>query len=110
MNNLTTAAVLALALMGSTTICAADLTPPPSATSAAPSSESSTPSIGIATMMPDGTIVLQLRGQADDGTVAETQLVIKPGDPTYASTLQHLGGLKPGETKPVPPWPDDPKK
>ena len=32
------------------------------------------------------------------------ELEIEPGDPHYADILHHLGGLKPGEAKPVLPW------
>ena len=28
----------------------------------------------------------------------------------YESTLRHIGGLKKGEIKPVPPWPDEKSK
>ena len=111
MNLLTIGAALALNFLAA---CAqaAGPTPPPSETNAttAAQSESPAPSVGTATMEPDGTIVLQLRTQADDGTVAETLPRIKPGEPSYASTLQHLGGLNPGETKSVAPWPDESKR
>jgi hypothetical protein len=30
-----------------------------------------------------------------------------PSDPGYAALLTHLGGLKPGEEKNAPAWPDD---
>ena len=50
-------------------------------------------------MAPDGTITLTLQqGQA------AAALAYKPGDPNYARILSHLGGLKPGQHKPVPPW------
>ena len=29
-----------------------------------------------------------------------------PDHPRYQAVLRHLGGLRPGETKPVPPWDD----
>jgi hypothetical protein len=29
-----------------------------------------------------------------------------PSDPRYQEVLKHLGGLKPGDDKLVPPWPD----
>ena len=29
-----------------------------------------------------------------------------PSDPNYLEVLKHIGPLKPGETRPVPPWPD----
>ena len=65
-------------------------------------------SIGSATMQVDGTIVLDLR--ATDGTrmLNDIHLTYRPADqPQYAELLAHLGGLKPGEGKPVfPPWPE----
>ena len=63
-------------------------------------------SIGEARMELDGTIVLRLRAESEDGTVGEGLLRYQPADREYASVLEHLGGLQPGETKPVPPWPD----
>ncbi len=63
-------------------------------------------SIGVATMSADGTITLRLRAESDDGkTVGDGQLIYRPGDPKYGEVLRHLGGLKPGESKSVPPWP-----
>jgi hypothetical protein len=64
-----------------------------------------TQSIGRATMDSDGTIVMDLRAEASGGTVGDARLVYHPGDKDYAMVLKHLGGLKPGETKPVPPFP-----
>lgn len=60
--------------------------------------------IGIATMLPDGTIVLDLRAEASGGTVGRGRVTYPPGDPEYAAVLRHLGGLRPGEVKSVPPW------
>jgi hypothetical protein len=62
-------------------------------------------SIGVATMDPDGTIVLQLRAEGGAGTVGDAQLRYPPSHKEYKDVLTHLGGLKPGESKPVPPWP-----
>ena len=62
-------------------------------------------SIGSATMQDDGTIVMNLRVDEPDGMIGDGQVQCKPTDPEYADVLQHLGGLKPGESKPVPPWP-----
>jgi hypothetical protein len=56
--------------------------------------------IGRARMLADGTIVLALM------VPAHAQLTYPPSHPQYASVLSHLGGMKPGEEKPVPPWPD----
>ncbi len=63
-------------------------------------------SIGSATMKEDGTIVLQLRAEGPGGMIGDALITYKPDDPKYKETLEHLGGLKPGEEKPVPPWPE----
>jgi hypothetical protein len=64
------------------------------------------PSIGVATMTPDGTITLRLRAEGAGGMVGEGNLTYKRGNPQYEEVLHHIGGLKLGETKPVPPWKD----
>ena len=63
-------------------------------------------SIGEASMDADGTLRLRLR--AGDDAVGDAELVYRPGDVDYAEVLAHLGGLRPGERKPVPPWPELP--
>ena len=65
-------------------------------------------SIGVATMSADGAITLQLRAEDSRGTVGDAVFVYKPGDKMYAEIKQHIGDIKPGETKPVPPWPPSP--
>lgn len=62
------------------------------------------PPIGTARMEADGTIVLDLVAR-QDGTVGHARLTYPPGHPDYAAILRHLGGLRPGEAKPVPPFP-----
>ena len=61
--------------------------------------------IGTATMMEDGTIILNLRAQSG-GTIGHGQLTYRKADKGYADVLEHLGGLQPGQSRPVPPWPD----
>ncbi len=63
-------------------------------------------SIGSATMKDDGTIVLQLRAEGPGGIRGDALFSYKKGDKRYDKVLEHLGGLKPGQNKPVPPWPD----
>ena len=63
-------------------------------------------SIGSATMDVDGTIVLLLRAEGPGNVHGDARLVYPPGHKDYRMVLDHIGGLKPGETKPVPPWPD----
>jgi hypothetical protein len=53
----------------------------------------------------DGTIILRLRAETDDGASGEALFTYSPTDKDYASILEHIGGLQPGVTKPVPPWP-----
>jgi hypothetical protein len=65
-------------------------------------------SIGVATMAADGTITLQLRAEGAGGTIGDAVFVYKPGDKMYAEIKRHIGDIKPGETKPVPPWPPAP--
>jgi hypothetical protein len=62
-------------------------------------------SIGSATMKSDGTIVLRLRATSAHGAIGDAVLLYPPGHQQYQEVLDHLGGLKPGEEKPVPPWP-----
>ena len=63
-------------------------------------------SIGTATRNADGSITLVLRAEGP-GMHGDAQFVYQPNDPMFPKVLQHLGGLEPGQTKPVPPWPDD---
>lgn len=64
-------------------------------------------SIGMAKMKPDGTIVLDLRAEEVGGmAIGIGRLEYAPSDPGYQGVLDHIGGLRQGETKPVPPWPD----
>jgi hypothetical protein len=75
--------------------------------SAAPSASTDAgqaPSIGEARMLADGTIVLQLRAEGPNA-VGDAQLTYHKADKDYAKILEHLGGLQPGESKPVPPFP-----
>jgi hypothetical protein len=60
-------------------------------------------SVGQAKMSADGTITLQLRSLWPN-PIAESQLVYAPDDPQYDEIKHHLGGITPGESKPVPPF------
>jgi hypothetical protein len=63
--------------------------------------------IGAATMTEDGAIVLSLRAKAADrAIIGDARLVYPKNDKQYSEILKHVGGLKPGESKPVFPWPD----
>lgn len=64
-------------------------------------------SIGVATMLADRTILVGVPGP-EPGSRARAVLMVEPGDTNYQTIIDHVGGLKPGETKPIPPWPDVP--
>ena len=59
--------------------------------------------LGIAEMRPDESIVLTMY---IDGNGRDAQQVVeyKPTDKYYELVIKHVGGLKPGEQKPVGPW------
>ncbi|MFI5024566.1 MAG: hypothetical protein ACHQRJ_23300 [Alphaproteobacteria bacterium] len=61
--------------------------------------------IGMAMIKPNGTIIIDIYG-GPETNYALGHLEYRPTDPNYGAVLHHLGGLKPGETKGVPPWPD----
>jgi hypothetical protein len=63
-------------------------------------------SIGTATMDKDGTIVLVLRAEGDKGLLGDGMLAYPRDHADYQKVLAHLGGLKPGESKAVKPWPN----
>ena len=63
-------------------------------------------SIGVATMDANGAITLRLRAEGPDGLVGESLFVYPPSHEDYQYVLDHLGGLEPGQSKPVPPFPD----
>jgi len=66
-------------------------------------------SIGVAWLEKDGTLVLQLRAEGPGGATGDALIKYKPTDKSYGKILRHIGPLKKGETKPVPPWPKDEK-
>ena len=69
-------------------------------------------SVGSAEMEKDGTLRLMLRTETADGMVGEMTMAVPRGDPRYAGFVAHLGGMKPGDAKPIPPFPEpeiDPK-
>jgi hypothetical protein len=79
---------------------------PDQASAAPPSSSEQAPaSVGIATMAPDGTITLHLV-TTSNGMHGEAMTSYAKTDKDYDAVLKHLGGLAPGESKPIPPWND----
>lgn len=69
--------------------------------------QSPPPPIGVARMDGAGVVTLRLRGAGPNGAVGEGTLVYRPNDAEYRAVLRHLGGMRPGESKPVLPWPDE---
>ena len=65
-------------------------------------------SIGVATMTSTRIIILDLRAEIAGG-VGESRLTYTPSDTQYKAILKHLGGLRPGQSKPVPPWKEEPQ-
>ena len=62
--------------------------------------------IGFVNMEADGTIILRLNAYADGGkTVGHGYFRYPPGNSEYEEVLRHVGPIKPGEGKPVRPWP-----
>jgi hypothetical protein len=62
--------------------------------------------IGDARMTEDGTIIVNMRRTADGINVSGI-VKYRVDDPHYKEVLDHLGGMRPGETRLVPAW-DDP--
>ena len=60
-------------------------------------------SIGMAQMSADGTITLHLKSLWPDPS-NDTDLTYAPDDPQYDEIKKHLGGMAPGESKPIPPF------
>lgn len=75
---------------------------PPLAAEARPADAA--PSIGTATMLGDGTVLLQLRATGPGGMVGDALLRYPTSDPNYAAVRAHLPALRPGRSVPVPPF------
>lgn len=54
-------------------------------------------------MLPDGTLVLNLRAQTGPA-LGDAQLTYPPSHAEYSKILEHVGPIAPGQTKPVKPW------
>lgn len=61
-------------------------------------------SVGSAVMLADGTLRLSLRAVSPRGAIGEALMVVPPDDARYAGLVAHLGGIQPGESKPIPPF------
>lgn len=84
--------------------CAGVLVPEPWELGACADSGATSASIGMATMNSDGTVVLTVRAEGP-GALGDAQLYYPPTHAKYREVLDHVGGLRPGQSKPVPPWP-----
>jgi len=76
------------------------------ATATATSSAAPSKSIGSAKMEADGTLLLRLRAESPDGAVGEGFFRYPKDHAEYDKILKHVGPIKPGEEKPVAPFPD----
>ncbi len=63
-------------------------------------------SIGSAKMEADGTLLLRLRAESPDGAIGEGFFRYPKDHAEYDKILKHVGPIKPGEDKPVAPFPD----
>jgi hypothetical protein len=63
-------------------------------------------SIGKVRMKANGNIVLTLRTVGPDGDKSEASYTYRTTDAGYSGLLAQVGGLQPGESKQVPPWPE----
>jgi len=57
------------------------------------------PTVGVATMLADGTIGIQFRVVSRSGAIGDSYREYKPHDPKYEEIKRYLGDIKPGETK-----------
>ena len=65
--------------------------------------------IGSVTMLPDRSLEMYLRSVQCDGMIAKSgRIVIPPSAANYASIIEHVGGIKPSETKTALGWPAPP--
>lgn len=55
--------------------------------------------IGVAEMLPDGTITLHLRAETEDDLVGDAFFEYKPDDPDYEKVKKRIGGIEIGQEK-----------
>lgn len=63
-------------------------------------------SVGTALLKDDGTIILVLGTGGATDQKASILVQYKPKDKEYQKIIEHVGGLKAGEAKNIPPWPE----
>ncbi len=54
----------------------------------------------------DRMITVMLRAEDGHGMVGDAAFFMNPDHKDYDKTIQHVGGLKPGQSKPYPAWPE----
>ena len=70
---------------------------------AKPAKEAGGP-IGMATQEADGTIVLILRAEGENGEIGDAQFRYPPGDKDYAMIAKHVGPIPKGGSVLVKPF------
>jgi hypothetical protein len=71
------------------------------AASAAPRPTETGDQIGTVSMLPDRSLVMQLRSVECNGMIAENLVRVLPDQRDYQIILDQIGGLRPSETKPI---------
>lgn len=61
-------------------------------------------SVGSAHLGADEDLMLQLRATSEDGAIGDALIRIPKSDARYEPYIRHIGGLKKGQEKLVPPW------
>ncbi|MBK8090787.1 MAG: hypothetical protein IPK32_01985 [Verrucomicrobiaceae bacterium] len=61
--------------------------------------------IGSASMDADRMITVMLRAEDGHGMAGDAAFFMNTDHKDYDETIQHVGGLKPGQSKPYPAWP-----
>jgi hypothetical protein len=96
--------MLRLAVLLALAACGSPAKPPTGQPPMTTPAANAGPSIGSATMLADGTLQLQLRAEGEGGLVGDALLSYPPSHENYQMILNHLGGMTPGRSKPVPPF------
>lgn len=63
--------------------------------------------VGTAHMRQDGSIDVMLRSEGAGGAVGHGSFIVPTDAPAYERFIEHVGGLKPGESAGVPVFPLD---
>lgn len=61
--------------------------------------------IGVATLLADGSLALQLRASSG-GVVGHSEVIYAPSDPEYSAVQAHFGDVQPDQSVPVRCFPD----